>query len=84
MVFDRMETAAARVRRSLVVVSLLEAGGEQVTRDQINEALAMLREQLQGAGSALEEAYIAAQQKPGQTPALMQCSVGITCLRRPA
>jgi FKBP-type peptidyl-prolyl cis-trans isomerase (trigger factor) len=84
MMFDRMDTAAAKVRRSLTVVSLLETGGDQVTREQINEALAMLREQLQDAGTALEEAYIAAQQKPGQAPALMQCSAAVTCLRRPA
>lgn len=87
MVFSRMDAAAAKVRRSLAVVSLLEAGADQVTREQINEALGLLREQLQGAGAAIEEAYSAAQQKPGQAPALMQCGAGVTCLvtsRRPA
>lgn len=88
MMFEKMDTAAGKIRRTLAVVSLIEAGGEQVTREQINEALAMLREQLEDAGAAIEQAYSAAQQKPGQAPAMMQCSAGVTCLiptnRRPA
>ncbi|ASN72200.1 hypothetical protein 3S15_15 [uncultured Caudovirales phage] len=88
MMFEKMDTAAGRVRRALAVVSLIEAGGEQVTREQINEALGLLREQLQSAGEVLEQAYVLGQQKPGQAPAMMQCSAGVTCLiptsRRPA
>jgi hypothetical protein len=87
MMFERMDTAAGKIRRSLAVVSLLEAGGDQVTREQINEALVLLREQLQAAGEVIEQAYTLAQQKPGQAPALMQCGAGVTCLvtnRRPA
>jgi hypothetical protein len=87
MMFERMDTAAGKIRRSLTMVSLLEIGGEQVSREQINEALGLLREQLQDAGAEIEQAYTLAKQKPGQAPAMMQCGKGVTCLvtsRRPA
>ena len=88
--FERMDAAAGRVRRSLAVVSLIEAGGEGVTREEIFEALGMLREQLQAASEVIEQAYTLGQQKPGLAPAV-ECSANgtVACLfpnpaRRPS
>lgn len=69
MGLEQMDAAAGKIRRALAVVALLEAGAQQVTREEIMEAVAILRDHLQEAGSALEEAY-ARRQKPGHAPAL--------------
>jgi hypothetical protein len=72
MGLDKMDAAAAKVRKALVVVSLLEVAGEQVTREQIMDAVGVIKDHLQDAGAAIEEAYYS-QEKPGIfAPALVQ------------
>lgn len=79
MGFEQMDAAAGKIRRALAVVSLLEVAAEQVTREQIMEAVGVLKDHLQDAGTAIEEAY-SLRQKPGHAPALIQSRAPVASL----
>jgi hypothetical protein len=79
MGLEQMDAAAGKIRRALAVVSLLEVAAEQVTIEQIMEAVGVIKDNLQDAGTALEEAY-SLRQKPGLAPALVQTRAPVTSL----
>lgn len=79
MGLEQMDAAAGKIRRALAVVSLLEVAAEQVTMEQIMEAVGVLKDHLQDAGTAIEEAY-SLRQKPGHAPALVPSRATVACL----
>lgn len=79
MGLEQMDAAAGKIRRALAVVSLLEVAAPQVSREEIMEAVGILRDHLQDAGTALEEAY-SLRQKPGHAPALFPTRAPVASL----
>ncbi len=88
MSMERMEAAAGKIRRAQALLVMVQASAQQVSLEQILEAIASVQE-LQGqAAEAIEEAY-ALRQKPGQAPVVECAAHGtVACLffasRRPS
>ncbi|HGK6498987.1 hypothetical protein GHU69_27120 [Pseudomonas aeruginosa] len=89
MSLERMDTAANKIRRAQALLVMVQASAQQVSLEQILEAVASVQELQEQAAEALEEAY-ALRQKPGQAPAVDCTANGtVACLfptsaRRPS